>query len=286
MLKFIEMAMTELELKARRLEAGLKQVPSLVVAYSGGVDSAYLAYAAHRALGDRMLAVTALSASYSGRDRQEAEACVARFSLPHEFIETSELSNPAYRANNPDRCYFCKDELFDKLDALAESRGFAAVAYGVNVDDQGDWRPGQRAAREHRVLVPLLDAGLTKADIRELAHRAGLPVWDRPASACLSSRIAYGIEVTPERLAVVEQGEEALRALGFRQFRVRYHEKLVRLEIAPEELPRALTPEMARQFVDIFKRLGFTYVTLDLEGYRQGSLNTHLVTLQDKAASQ
>jgi pyridinium-3,5-biscarboxylic acid mononucleotide sulfurtransferase len=285
MLKFIETAMTELELKAHRLEDSLRKVPSLVVAYSGGVDSAYLAYAAHRVLGDRMLAVTALSASYSGRDRQEAETCVARFGLPHEFIETDELSNPAYRANNPDRCYFCKDELFDKLDALAESRGFAAVAYGVNVDDQGDWRPGQRAAREHRVLVPLLDAGLTKADIRELARRAGLPVWDRPASACLSSRIVYGIEVTPERLAVIEQGEEALRALGFRQFRVRYHEKLVRLEIAPEELPRALTPEMARKFVEVFKRLGFTYVTLDLEGYRQGSLNTHLVTLQDKAAT-
>lgn len=286
MLRFIETAMTELELKRQRLEDGLKKVPSLVVAYSGGVDSAYLAYAAHRVLGDRMLAVTALSASYSGRDRQEAEACVARFSLPHEFIETDELSNPAYRANHPDRCYFCKDELFDKLDALAQRRGFAAVAYGVNVDDQGDWRPGQRAAREHQVLVPLLDAGLTKADIRELARRANLPVWDRPASACLSSRIAYGIEVTPERLAVVEQGEEALRSLGFRQFRVRYHEKLVRLEIAPEELPRALTPEMARRFVEIFKPLGFAYVTLDLEGYRTGSLNTHLVTLQDKAASQ
>ncbi|HEV2491897.1 MAG TPA: ATP-dependent sacrificial sulfur transferase LarE [Terriglobia bacterium] len=278
--------MTELELKTQRLEDSLRKVPSLVVAYSGGVDSAYLAYAAHRVLGDRMLAVTALSSSYSARDRQEAEVCVARFSLPHEFIETGELSNPAYRANNPDRCYFCKDELFDKLDALAGSRGFAAVAYGVNVDDQGDWRPGQRAAREHQVLVPLLDAGLTKTDIRELARRASLPVWDRPASACLSSRIAYGIEVTPERLAVIEQGEEALRALGFRQFRVRYHEKLVRLEIAPEELPRALSPEMARKFVEIFKRLGFAYVTLDLEGYRQGSLNTHLVTLQDKAASQ
>jgi uncharacterized protein len=285
MLRFIESAMTELELKEQRLEDALRKVPSLVVACSGGVDSAYLAYAAHRVLGDRMLAVTALSASYSGRDRREAEACVARFGLPHEFIETDELSNPAYRTNNPDRCYFCKDELFDKLDALAESRGFAAVAYGVNVDDQGDWRPGQRAAREHQVLVPLLDAGLTKADIRELARRAGLPVWDRPASACLSSRIAYGIEVTPERLAVIEQGEEALRALGFRQFRVRYHEKLVRLEIAPEELPRALTPEMARQFVEIFKPLGFTYVTLDLEGYRTGSLNTHLFTLQDKAPS-
>jgi len=271
--------MSEPQVKQHRLEEQLAQLPSLIVAYSGGVDSAYLAYAAHRALGERMLAVTALSASYSARDRQEAEACVARLNFRHEFIETDELSNPAYRANNPDRCYFCKDELFDKLDELATQRGFAAVAYGVNVDDQGDWRPGQLAAREHQVLTPLLDAGLTKADIRELARRAGLPVWNRPASACLSSRIAYGIEVTPKRLAVVEKGEEALRELGFRQFRVRYHENLVRLEIAPEELPRALTPEMARKFVEIFKALGFAFVTLDLEGYRSGSLNTHLVHL-------
>jgi uncharacterized protein len=277
--------MGDLETKARRLEEELKKVPSLVVAYSGGVDSAYLAYAAHRALGKRMLAVTALSASYSERDRKEAEACVARFRFPHEFIDTDELQNPAYRANNPDRCYFCKDELFEKLDALVARRGYAAVAYGVNLDDQGDWRPGQRAAREHRVLTPLVDAGLTKAEIRELAHIAGLPVWDRPASACLSSRIAYGIEVTPERLAVVEKGEEALRGLGFKQFRVRYHEKLVRLEIAPEELPRALTPEMAHRFVEIFKGLGFTFVTLDLEGYRQGSLNTHLVKLHEPPPS-
>ncbi len=273
--------MGELEAKEQRLHEELNKVPSLVVAYSGGVDSAYLAYAAHQVLGDRMLAVTALSASYSERDRQEAEACVARFKLPHEFITTDELSNPAYRANNPDRCYFCKDELFDKLDELVARRGYAAVAYGINVDDQGDWRPGQRAAREHKVLTPLLDAGLSKSDIRELARRAQLPVWDRPASACLSSRIAYGIEVTPERLAIVEKGEEALRELGFRQFRVRYHEKLVRLEIAPEELPRALTPEMAHKFVEIFKGLGFTFVTLDLEGYRQGSLNTHLVNIHD-----
>jgi uncharacterized protein len=274
--------MPELEAKEQRLLEELQKLSSLMVAYSGGVDSAYLAYAAHRALGERMLAVTALSASYSARDRQEAEACVARLNFRHQFIETDELSNPAYRANNPDRCYFCKDELFDKLDELATQRDFSAVAYGLNVDDQGDWRPGQRAAREHRVLTPLLDAGLTKADIRELARRAELPVWNRPASACLSSRIAYGIEVTPERLAVVEKGEEALRELGFRQFRVRYHEKLVRLEIAPEELPRALTPEMARKFVEIFKGLGFTFVTLDLEGYRSGSLNTHLVHLAGK----
>jgi pyridinium-3,5-biscarboxylic acid mononucleotide sulfurtransferase len=271
----------ELDSKERRLRGQLAKVSSLVVAYSGGVDSAYLAYAAHQALGERMLAVTALSASYSERDRQEAAAVVERFKLPHEFIETDELSNPAYRANNPDRCYFCKDELFDKLDELVTRRGFAAVAYGVNVDDQGDWRPGQNAARKHRVLAPLLEAGLTKADIRELARRAELPVWNRPASACLSSRIAYGIEVTPERLAVVEEGEAALRALGFRQFRVRHHDQWVRIEIAPEELPRALTPEMARKFVEIFKPLGFSFVTLDLEGYRTGSLNTHLIKISN-----
>ena len=271
--------MKELEARERRLHEQLSGLASLVVAYSGGVDSAYLAYAAHQALGGNMLAVTALSASYSERDRSEAESVVARCKFPHEFIATDELSNPAYRRNNPDRCFFCKDELFDKLDALAAERGFGAVAYGVNVDDQGDWRPGQRAALQHQVLAPLLDAGLTKADIRELARRAELPVWNRPASACLSSRIAYGIEVTPERLAVIERGEEALRALGFRQFRVRHHDELVRIEIAPEELPRALAPEMAQQFVRIFKPLGFKFITLDLEGYRQGSLNAHLVKI-------
>jgi uncharacterized protein len=273
--------MGDLETKEKGLREALGKIPSLVVAYSGGVDSAYLAYAAHRALGERMLAVTALSASYSASDRQEAAAVVARFQLPHEFIETDELSNPAYRANNPDRCYFCKDELFDKLDELVARRGFSAVAYGVNVDDQGDWRPGQRAAREHQVLAPLLDAGLTKADIRELARRAQLPVWNRPASACLSSRIAYGIEVTPERLTVIEKGEEALRGLGFRQFRVRHHDNLVRIEIAPEELHLALSPEMAGKLVEIFKPLGFSFVTLDLEGFRSGSLNTHLVKISN-----
>jgi uncharacterized protein len=272
--------MDELEAKERRLQEELKKTTSLIVAYSGGVDSAYLAYTAHRVLGDRMLAVTALSASYSARDRQEAEKVVAQLSFRHEFIETDELSNPAYRANTPERCYFCKDELFDRLDELAAKRGYAAVAYGINADDRGDWRPGQRAAREHRVLTPLLDAGLTKADIRELARRAQVPVWDRPASACLSSRIAYGIEVTPERLAIVEKGEEALRALGFQQFRVRYHEDLVRLEIAQDELSRALTPEMAHKFVEIFKPLGFKFVTLDLEGYRTGSFNLPLVRIQ------
>jgi uncharacterized protein len=280
MLAFVTEIMGEIEERQERLKKRLRQVPSLLVAYSGGVDSAYLAYAAFSVLGERMLAVTALSASYSARDRAEAEKCVARCKFPHEFITTDELADPNYRANSPDRCYFCKDELFSKLDEMAGLRGFAAVAYGVNADDLGDWRPGQRAAREHQVLTPLLDAGLMKADIRELARRVDLPVWDRPASACLSSRIAYGIEVTPERLLIVEKGEEALRGLGFRQFRVRYHENLVRLEISPEEMPRALDPEMARKFVEIFKPLGFAYVTLDLEGYRTGSMNARLVRIQ------
>jgi len=272
--------MGDLETKQHRLEEQLSTLPSLIVAYSGGVDSAFLAYAAHHAMGERMLAVTALSASYSARDREEAEKCVTRFQFPHEFIETDELANPSYRANNADRCYFCKDELFAKLDEMAGRRGFAAVAYGINKDDLGDWRPGQQAAREHKVLTPLLDAGLTKADIRELSRQVELPVWDRPASACLSSRIAYGIEVTPERLAVVEKGEGALRDLGFRQFRVRYHAELARIEIASEEMPRALDPAMARKFVEIFKPLGFKFVTLDLEGFRSGSMNSVLVKIE------
>ena len=269
-----------LQEKQRKLDAALGQVESLLVAYSGGVDSAYLAHSAHRVLGARMLAVTALSPSYATRDREEAEQIVARFGIPHEFVETHEVENPAYRANNPDRCYFCKDELFNRLDEIAEARNFAAVAYGMNVEDQGDWRPGQEAARQHRVLAPLLEAGLKKEEIRELARSAKIPVWDRPASACLASRIAYGIEVTPERLETVEQGEAELRRLGFRQFRVRHHDELVRIEIAPEELPRALSPEMAQKLTQIFKSLGFRFVTLDLEGYRQGSLNlVHLTTV-------
>jgi pyridinium-3,5-biscarboxylic acid mononucleotide sulfurtransferase len=272
--------MDELQTKQYRLEDTLGKLPSLIVAYSGGVDSAYLAHAAHKVLGERMLAVTALSASYSARDREEAEKCVAHSHFRHEFIATDELSNPAYRANNADRCYHCKDELFDKLDALAGRRGFNAVAYGINRDDLGDWRPGQQAAREHKVLTPLLDAGMTKADIRELSRQVELPVWDRPASACLSSRIAYGIEVTPERLAVIEKGEDAVRALGFRQFRVRYHQELVRIEIATDELASALDPATTRKFVEIFKALGFKFVTLDLEGFRSGSMNSVLVSIQ------
>ncbi len=264
------------EEKENLLLARLAGIPSLIVALSGGADSAYLAWAAHEALGARALSVTALSPSYSAHDRAIVEEFVTKLSLRHEFIETHEMDNPAYRANATDRCYFCKDELFSALDELAHARGFAAVAYGVNADDTLDFRPGHRAATEHQVLAPLLDASLNKAEIRQLSQRAGLPTWDRPASACLASRLPYGTEVTPERLGLVERGEAALRALGFRQFRVRLHDNLARVEISPEEMPRALAPEMAAAMADRLKAAGFTYVALDLQGYRQGSLNETL----------
>jgi pyridinium-3,5-biscarboxylic acid mononucleotide sulfurtransferase len=259
------------------LERQLAGQPSLIIALSGGADSAYLAWAAHSTLGERAFAVTALSPSYSAYDRSVVEEFVRQVGLRHEFVETHELEDANYRANAPDRCYFCKDELFGVLHAFARERGFAAIAYGINADDTSDFRPGHRAAKEHRVLAPLLDAGLRKAEIRELSRRAGLPTWDRPASACLASRLPYGTEVTTERLALVERGEAALRALGFRQFRVRLHEKLARVEIAPEEMPLALSPAMAASIASRLKDAGFDYVALDLEGYRQGSLNETLV---------
>ena len=255
------------------LVSGLAGIPSLIVALSGGADSAYLAWAANRALGDRALSVTALSPSFSRHDREVVEQFARRLALRHEFVETHEMDNPAYRANQPDRCYFCKDELFSVLDVLASSRGFAAIAYGVNADDMLDFRPGHRAATEHQVLAPLLAAGLAKAEIRLLSRRANLPTWDRPASACLASRVPYGTEVTRERLSLVERGEAILRELGFRQFRVRLHGNLARIEISPDELPRALSQEMAAVIAERLKSAGFAYVTLDLEGYRQGSLN-------------
>jgi uncharacterized protein len=258
------------------LKQQLSAFPSLIVALSGGADSAYLAWAAHGVMGERALSVTALSPSYSAHDRAVVEDFVRRLGVRHEFIETHEMENPKYRANAADRCYFCKDELFSVLDTMAQGRGFAAIAYGVNADDTLDFRPGHRAAREHRVLAPLLDAGLHKSEIRFLSERAGLPTWDRPASACLASRVPYGTEVTPERLALIERGEAALRELGFRQFRVRLHDKLARVEIAPEEMARALSPEMAAAISARLKAAGFTFVALDLEGYRQGSLNESL----------
>jgi pyridinium-3,5-biscarboxylic acid mononucleotide sulfurtransferase len=262
--------------KEKGLLDRLAALPSLIVALSGGIDSAYLAWAAHRALGDRALSVTAVSASYSAFDREQVESFLRVSGARHEFVETRELENPAYRVNDKNRCYYCKDELFSVLDAIASERRFAAVAYGVNADDTSDFRPGQRAATEHRVLTPLMDAQLHKPEIRFLAQRAELPMWDRPASACLASRLPYGTVVTEERLALVERGEAELRRLGFRQFRVRLHDTLGRVEVAAEELPRAFTPEMASAISSALKAVGFTYVTLDLEGYRQGSLNETL----------
>jgi len=264
------------EEKERQLLEKLAEIPSLIVALSGGADSAYLAWAAQRALGTRALSVTALSPSYSAHDRNIVEDFVRAQNIRHQFVETREMENPAYRANAADRCFYCKDELFSVLDALALQRGFTATAYGVNADDTLDFRPGHRAAKEHRVLAPLLDVGMRKSEIRALSQRAGLPTWDRPASACLASRVPYGTEVTPERLALVERGEAALRSLGFRQFRVRLHDKLARVEIAPDEMPRALSPDMAAAIAKELKAAGFAYVSLDLEGYRQGSLNETL----------
>jgi pyridinium-3,5-biscarboxylic acid mononucleotide sulfurtransferase len=272
------------EEKENLLLARLAEIPSLIVALSGGADSAYLAWAAHETLGPRALSVTALSPSYSAHDRGIVEEFVGKLGLRHEFIETHEMDNPAYRANATDRCYFCKDELFSVLDNLAKSRNFVAVAYGVNADDTLDFRPGHRAATEHQVLAPLLDARLSKAEIRLLSRRRGLPTWDRPASACLASRLPYGTEVTPERLGLVERGEAALRALGFRQFRVRVHDQLARIEISPDEMSRALSPEMARAIAGRLKAAGFAYVALDLEGYRQGSLNETLSPVGPRSA--
>ena len=264
------------EQKESQLLARLAELPSLIVALSGGADSAYLAWAAHRALGNRALSVTAISPSYSTYDREQLTAFVQKSAIHHEFVETHEMENASYRANAGDRCYFCKDELFSVLDQLAAARNIAAMAYGVNADDTLDFRPGHRAATEHKVLAPLLDVRLRKSEIRELSRRAGLPTWDRPASACLSSRLPYGTEVTAERLALIDRAEAALRDLGFRQFRVRLHDKLARVEIAQDELPRAMTPEMAAAIATRLKAVGFLYVSLDLEGYRQGSLNDAL----------
>ncbi|HEY4361712.1 MAG TPA: ATP-dependent sacrificial sulfur transferase LarE [Bryobacteraceae bacterium] len=265
-----------LERKERDLLAALERMGSVIIAYSGGADSAYLAWAAMRALGDRAVAITADSASIPESHKRDAEEFARVWAIRHEYVVTHEFDNPDYVKNDGNRCFHCKDELFTVLDRVAAERGIAHVVYGVNSDDLGDYRPGQGAAKRHQVKAPLVEAGLNKAEIRELSRRAGLATWDRPASACLSSRIPYGTPVTIENVKTVEAGEEAIRALGFRQFRVRFHGDLVRIEVAPEELAKALDPEVAREFTAIFKSLGFLYVTLDLEGYRQGSLNAAL----------
>ena len=267
---------TPLAIKESQLRAALRHLGRVLVAYSGGVDSAYLAWAAHRELASNMLAVIADSPSLARTHLSDAIAFANEHGIPLEVVTTSELDRPEYARNDGQRCFHCKDELFAVMENLRAARGFDAIAYGVNQDDQGDFRPGQQAAAQHHVAAPLLKAGLTKQEIRELARQAGLRIWDKPASACLSSRIEYGRPVTREALDVVERGEDAIRSLGFRQFRVRHHGDIVRIEIAREELDRALNPAIAAQFTTIFKALGFKFVTLDLEGFRSGSMNSLL----------
>jgi uncharacterized protein len=259
--------------KEARLRLALAGMGSVIVAFSGGTDSAYLAWAATSVLGRAAHCITAESPSYPSRHRAIAERLAREFSLHHEFIATGEMEKAEYRANEPDRCYFCKQELFSQLNALARTRGIAAVLDGANADDRGDYRPGRKAARELGVRSPLDEADLSKAEIRELSRRAGLPTWDEPASACLSSRIPYHSAVTPEKLAMIERAEDALLALGFRVCRVRHHGDVARVELGPDEMARALEPATRDAIVRDLKAAGYRYVTLDLQGYRMGSLN-------------
>jgi pyridinium-3,5-biscarboxylic acid mononucleotide sulfurtransferase len=266
--------------KRDALDSRLRSLGRTLVAYSGGVDSAFLAWAAYQVLGNDMLAVIADSPSLARSHLADAIAFAREQGIPLEVISTAELDRPEYIRNDASRCFHCKEELFTVMENFRLSHDFQSIAYGVNVDDQGDFRPGQAAATQHHVAAPLLEAGLSKQEIRELARNAGLRIWDKPASACLSSRVEYGRAVTREVLNVIEQGEDALRDLGFRQFRVRHHGDIVRIEIAREELSRALAPEMALEFARVFKSLGFKFVTLDLEGFRSGSMNSLLTTDQ------
>jgi uncharacterized protein len=259
--------------KAALLHRTLGDLGSLMVAYSGGADSAFLAFEAHRALGDRMLAVIADSASLPRRELASALQFASLHAIPVKVIHTEELNNPDYQRNDAQRCFHCKDELFARMETERRSLGFAHIAYGMNLDDGGEWRPGQRAAALHGALAPLVTAGLTKADIRALARAADLTVADKPASACLSSRIEYGRPVTPEALLQVERSEDALHQLGFAQVRVRHHGELARVEIDRRELPNALTLDMLDRISDALRSAGFLYVTLDTRGYRSGSMN-------------
>ncbi len=259
--------------KQQKLFRLLGEMESVIVAYSGGTDSAYLAWAANEVLGAHAIAITADSASIPASHKRDAEEFVRQFGIRHEYIETREFENPDYIRNDANRCFHCKDELFTRLEEVSRARQIPSIIYGVNKDDLGDYRPGQNAAQQHRVKAPLVEADLTKAEIRELSRMAGLPTWDRPAAACLSSRIPYGTPVTIQNIKTVEVGEEEMKALGFRQFRTRFHGELVRIEVAREEMERALNMEMAGKLTALFRKLGYKFVTLDLQGYRQGSMN-------------
>lgn len=267
---------TETAAKLHALEVRLQQLSNLMVAYSGGVDSAFLAATAHRVLGDRMLAVLADSPSLARRDMEQATAFARSLEMPLRVIQTEELDRPEYQRNDANRCFHCKSELFTGMEGLGKELNFGHIAYGMNADDTRDFRPGQRAAQQHEVLAPLAEAGLTKAEVRSLSKAAGYTLWDRPAAPCLSSRVEYGRKVTREVLEQVERGEESMRQLGFREFRVRHHGELARVEIARAEMPKALTMEMLDAITVALRKLGFQYVTLDCAGFRSGSLNAVL----------
>ncbi len=267
-----------LQEKETQLEMLLRSMAPVIVAFSGGVDSSFLAYKANSLLGDQALAVTGDSPSVPSSQREMALRLASEYHWRHEIIDTQEIEREEYRENPPDRCFFCKDTLFEQLVRLAQKRGFATVVDGLNADDMGDYRPGRKAAEKYGVRSPLMEAGLKKEEIRQLSRRAGLPTAEAPASACLASRFPYGVRITADKLRTVDRGEEALRSMGFRVFRVRHHEELVRLEFGKEDLLKALNPEVAAQLTSLFKGLGYKFVTLDLEGYRMGSLNEVLVT--------